>query len=84
MRHAGFDRRQSRIGTFHIELIADAGITQVDGDLARLLLVLQVGQGDLFPQLRSTQLTVGIHQFGNHAHLQLVQIGFKRLLLGIR
>ncbi|MCY1381170.1 hypothetical protein D9M69_690460 [compost metagenome] len=40
LRHAGLNRRQSRIGALHIELVADAGITQADGDLARLLLVL--------------------------------------------
>ena len=83
LRHAGFDRGQARIGTFHVELIADAGITQADGDLARLLLVLQVGQGDFFPQLRAAQLAVGVHQFGNHGDLQLVQIGLDRLLVGV-
>ncbi|MNX97063.1 hypothetical protein D3C86_1294120 [compost metagenome] len=83
LRHAGFDRGQTRIGAFHVQLIADTGITQADGDLARLLLVLQVGQGDFFPQLCTAQLTVGVHQFGNHGDLQLVQVGLDRLLLGV-
>ncbi|MNP18709.1 hypothetical protein D3C76_1112010 [compost metagenome] len=31
----------------------------------------------------AAQLTVGIHQFGDHRHLQLVEIGFDCLLVGI-
>ena len=57
-----------------VTMIADAGITQAFGDLARILLVLEVRQGDLFPQLGAAQLTVGIHQFGDHRHLQLVEL----------
>eukprot|EP01136_Pigoraptor_vietnamica_P030400 Opistho-1_new@89591 len=83
LRDAGFNRGQTRIGTFDVELITDAGVTQADGDLARLLLVVQVGHGDLLAQLRTAQLTVGVHQFGNHGDLQLVQIGFGRLLIGV-
>ncbi len=83
LRHAGLNRRETRVGTLHVELVAHTGIPQADGDGARFLLVLQVVQGNAFTQLRATQLAVGVHQFGNHGDLQLVQISLGGLLVGV-
>ena len=47
------------------------------------MLVFQVVQGDPLTQLRTAQFTIGIHQLGNHGHLQLVQIGRGGLLVGV-
>ncbi len=33
--------------------------------------------------MRAAQLPVGIHQLGNHGYLQLVQVGLRRLLIGV-
>ncbi len=83
LRHAGFHRSQAGVGADHIELVADPGVAQAFSDLARLLLVVQVGQGDLFPQLCAAQLAVGVHQLGDHGHLQLVEVGRGGLLVGV-
>ncbi|MNL18504.1 hypothetical protein D3C87_1396490 [compost metagenome] len=83
LRHARLDGRQAGIGTHHVELIAHARVTQAHRDTARFALVLEVGQGDFFPQLRTPQLTIGIHQLGDHAHPQLVQVRRRGVFPGI-
>ncbi|MNP09796.1 hypothetical protein D3C76_1019160 [compost metagenome] len=83
LRHAGLDRRQAGIGTHHVKVVADPGVTQGYGDATRILLGLEVGQGDLLAQLCTAQLAIGIDQFGDQADLQLLQVGLRGVLLGI-
>ncbi|MNZ79700.1 hypothetical protein D3C78_983110 [compost metagenome] len=83
LRYGGLYLRQPRIGTDDIEVIADPGIAQGFGDAARVLLGLEVGQGDLLAQLRTAQLAIGIDQFGDQADLQLLQVGLGHVLLGL-
>jgi hypothetical protein len=73
LRHARLDGRQPGIGTHYIEFIAYAGVAQTHRHAARFTLVLEVGQGDFFPQLRTAQLT-------SHSFTQGVQTLIDTLL----
>ncbi len=83
LRHAGGGGRQARIGAQYVEFGTDPGVAQLLGELARLLLVLQVAQGNLLAQLRAAQLAVGVHQLGDQADLQLLQVGLGRFAEGV-
>ncbi len=82
LRYGCLNGSQTCIGAHHVDLVADTFIAQLHGDVARVLLVFQVVAGNVFAQLRTAQLPVGIHQFGDHGHLKLIQIGLGHLLIG--
>ncbi|MNF53508.1 hypothetical protein D3C84_348920 [compost metagenome] len=80
---AGFGGGQAAIGAQHVELAADAGIAQLLGEATGFTLVLQVFAGNAFTQLGAAQVAVGVHQFGDQADLQLLQVGLGDAYLGI-
>ncbi|MDT4849723.1 hypothetical protein FQZ97_838510 [compost metagenome] len=79
LRQAGLGGGQAAVGAQHIQFTADTGFTQLFGEAAGLLLVLQVVAGDAFAQLGAAQVAVGVHQLGDQADLQLLQVGFGRV-----
>src|SRR5690606_40985029 len=42
----------------------------------RVALIAQVLAGDTFAQLSAAQFSIGVHQLGNQAYLQLIELGF--------
>ncbi|MNQ27769.1 hypothetical protein D3C85_410340 [compost metagenome] len=53
------------------------------GEATGFALVLQVFAGNAFTQLGAAQVAVGVHQFGDQADLQLLQVGLGDAYLGI-
>ncbi len=83
LRNSCFNRCKARVGAYYVQFVADTGIAQLSGYTLRLLLVGQVVPGDGFAQLRTAQLPIGIDHLGDQRDLQLIQIGFGSLLVGV-